>query len=253
MATRNRYAEIMAQYAQSQPFSFTGYPSTYTGGYDIAQPQAYAAPVNRYGEIMGQGSMGGGRMTQADEGSTWSEPTSQQAYNVSQLGKNLRYVSPIAGLLTSAYGNYLASQVNPNYSNEGKNYPAPNGGFVAVTPQQAAAAEAARQPITETIRSDQSLSGGNTGGGGGRYSGDNSGLNAGWGSRDAGGLAQGGYVSMQHLQGPDPEGPDDGYAALKDGEYVINDQAVNQYGIELMNLINSGKISKGELLGLLEM
>jgi hypothetical protein len=58
---------------------------------------------------------------------------------------------------------------------------------------------------------------------------------------------------MQRLQGPNPAGPDDGYAALKDGEYVINDQAVNQYGIELMNLINSGKISKGELLGLLEM
>ena len=67
------------------------------------------------------------------------------------------------------------------------------------------------------------------------------------------GLAKGGYVSRQHLGGPDPEGPDDGYAALKDGEYVINDKAVKKYGIELMNLINSGKISKGKLRGLLEM
>jgi hypothetical protein len=67
------------------------------------------------------------------------------------------------------------------------------------------------------------------------------------------GFAYGGYVSMQDLQGPNPAGPDDGYAALKDGEYVINDQAVNKYGIELMNLINSGKISKGKLRGLLEM
>ena len=92
-----------------------------------------------------------------------------------------------------------------------------------------------------------------SGGGGGRYSGDNSGDNAGWGRRDAGGLAQGGYVSMQHLGGPDPEGPDDGYAALKDGEFVINDKAVKKYGIELMNAINSGKISKGKLRGLLEM
>ena len=58
---------------------------------------------------------------------------------------------------------------------------------------------------------------------------------------------------MMHLQGPNPEGPDDGYAALKDGEYVINDKAVKKYGIELMNLINSGKISKGKLRGLLEM
>jgi hypothetical protein len=67
------------------------------------------------------------------------------------------------------------------------------------------------------------------------------------------GLAKGGKVSMQHLQGPNPEGPDDGYAALKDGEYVINDKAVKKYGIELMNAINSGKISKGKLRGLLEM
>ena len=58
---------------------------------------------------------------------------------------------------------------------------------------------------------------------------------------------------MQHLLGPDPEGPDDGYAALKDGEFVINDKAVKKYGIELMNAINSGKISKGKLRGLLEM
>jgi len=65
--------------------------------------------------------------------------------------------------------------------------------------------------------------------------------------------AQGGYVSMQHLNGPDPMGPDDGYAALKDGEFVINDKAVKKYGIELMNAINSGKIKKGKLLGLLEM
>ncbi len=67
------------------------------------------------------------------------------------------------------------------------------------------------------------------------------------------GLYKGGHVSMQHLGGPDPEGPDDGYAALKDGEFVINDKAVKKYGIELMNAINSGKISKGKLRGLLEM
>jgi hypothetical protein len=185
-----------------------------------------------------------------DEGVTFVEPTSEQAYNVSQFGKNIRYVSPVTGLLSSLYGDYLASQVNPNYSNEGRNYPAATGGFVEKTPQQAAAAEAARQPITE-FRSG--------GGGGGGYSGaPSAGSDVGRsapGSAHSGqqGYAQGGYVSMQRLQGPNPAGPDDGYAALKDGEYVINDQAVNQYGIELMNLINSGKISKGELLGLLEM
>ena len=55
------------------------------------------------------------------------------------------------------------------------------------------------------------------------------------------------------LFGPNPAGPDDGYHSLKTGEYVINDKAVAKYGIELMDAINSGKISKGKLRGLLEM
>jgi len=90
-------------------------------------------------------------------------------------------------------------------------------------------------------------------GGDSSYGGDNSGDNKSWGSRDAGGLAKGGQVSMQHLKGPNPMGPDQGYGALKSGEFVINDKAVKKYGIELMNAINSGKISKGKLRGLLEM
>jgi hypothetical protein len=346
----------MAQYAQSQPFSFFGYPESYSGGYDVAQPQAYAAPVSRYEEIMGQNfSGGGGRGMPSDDGGTFTEPTSEQAYNVSQLGKNLRYISPLTGLLVSGYGNYLASQVNPNYSNEGRNYPAPTGGFlsseaapsastgtlsfappteaqygaylagqqadaagrqygtgavppgvsanqfaanyaaynnpnaVAVPSQDggfvegrtnpsslvygpnpsltasiaaqaqaqadasaAAAAQAAAQNYSNEGRNYGG--GGRSGDGGGVATGGNNGDASGGGDRGTrGGFAQGGHVSMQHLGGPDPEGPDDGYAALKDGEFVINDKAVKKYGIELMNAINSGKISKGKLRGLLEM
>ena len=287
MATRNRYAEIMAQYAQSQPFSFFGYPESYSGGYDVAQPQAYAAPATRYEEIMAQPARIGRGGPETPEGpSAWDQltPAERAAYykenptwgDVMLKAQDLAGWTFVGGLAKahnpdSWYNSRLEKMgVNPTISLDTQNQLAgeamqkalyPTGGFVAVTPQQAAAeaaavaqaAEAARQPITETIRSDQSLSGGNTGGGGGRYSGDNSGLNAGWGSRDAGGYAKGGHVSMQHLQGPNPEGPDDGYAALKDGEFVINDKAVKKYGIELMNAINSGKISKGKLRGLLEM
>ena len=180
------------------------------------------------------------------------------------------------------YGNYLASQVNPNYSNEGRNYPAPTGGFLSseaapsadagVTystgtgdfssqygPDQYGPGISAGETLNRQMaqdRADAAGSGSRDAGGERGYSGDNSGDNAGWGSRDAGGdggYAKGGYVSMQHLGGPDPEGPDDGYAALKDGEFVINDKAVKKYGIELMQAINSGKISKGKLRGLLEM
>jgi len=63
---------------------------------------------------------------------------------------------------------------------------------------------------------------------------------------------KGGQVTMNRLLGPNPMGPDDGYGGLDDGEFVINAKSVGKYGIELMNAINAGKISKGKLRGLLE-
>jgi hypothetical protein len=98
-------------------------------------------------------------------------------------------------------------------------------------------------------------SGGRDGdGGGGAATGGRDGDASGGGDRGTrGGFAKGGQVSMQHLKGPNPAGPDQGYGALKSGEFVINDKAVAKYGIDLMNAINSGKISKGKLRGLLEM
>jgi hypothetical protein len=63
---------------------------------------------------------------------------------------------------------------------------------------------------------------------------------------------KGGKVTMNRLLGPNPMGPDDGYGGLDDGEFVINAKSVGKYGIELMNAINAGKISKGKLRGLLE-
>ena len=138
---------------------------------------------------------------------------------------------------------------------------------VVAAPEAAVATPVTYSPITTTdlpsfndysFNEMSSVGGGGGGGYGGSYGGDNSGDNRGWGSRDAGGDSGGGYakggsVSMNRLQGPNPAGPDDGYAALKSGEFVINNKAVAKYGIDLMNAINSGKISKGKLRGLLEM
>jgi hypothetical protein len=242
MATRNRYAEIMEQYRQSQPFSFTDMPSSYddySGGYDNTP---YVEPVEQTpyvglidDQYTGVSGGGGGRGTSSDDSGGFTEPTSEQAYNVSQFGKNIKYVSPLVGGLASMYGNYLASQVNPNYSNEGRNYSSSKFGPEAIS-----------QAISQ-----QDAANARDGGGGGNRSNSNPGDPG----RGGGGahLAKGGHVSMMHLLGPDPEGPDDGYATLKDGEYVINDKAVKKYGIDLMNAINSGKISKGKLRGLLEM
>jgi len=94
-------------------------------------------------------------------------------------------------------------------------------------------------------------------GGGGGSSFDNSAPGEGYGMTRSGNFDgsmfnKGGKVTMDRLQGPNPMGPDDGYAGLKDGEYVINAKSVGKYGIELMNAINAGKISKGKLRGLLE-
>lgn len=301
---RNRYAEIMAQYQQAQPFSFTGYPSSYTGGYDVSQPQAYAAPSNRYEEIMAQGTRSGPGGRPVDYNPEWTAKTDAEKAdfyaqspffsNVTQLGQNI-FGYTLPGMLQKnvlpdfvARQKLIAQGINPDggsgdptagreiagtdaYGSDPSasfgfvQAPGENrGGFVAVTPQQAAqaAADASAAPSTPETQAVQNAIN-NTdfsgmdrggGGGGGGYSGAPSGgSDVGRSAPGSAHYAQGGHVSMQHLQGPDPEGPDDGYAALKDGEYVINDKAVKKYGIELMNLINSGKISKGKLRGLLEM
>jgi hypothetical protein len=86
---------------------------------------------------------------------------------------------------------------------------------------------------------------------------DNSTPGEGYGMTRSGGIDgsmfnKGGQVTMNRLRGPNPMGPDDGYGGLDDGEFVINAKSVGKYGIELMNAINAGKISKGKLRGLLE-
>lgn len=287
MATRNRYAEIMAQYAQSQPFSFFGYPQNYTGGYDATAYAPSAAPVNRYADIIAQPAMamgGGGRMTQ-EAPSAWSQmtPAERAAYyaqnptegkialGMQDLFGNLSLMGQLAKNFGADgwYNSRLEKMgVNPIISLENQNTLAGEAMQKALDSQaqsqaNAAAAQAsaaaAAQAATQGDTSNYSNEGRSGGGGGGGYSGAPSGdsdvgRSAPGSAHDgAGGYAQGGHVSIMHLQGPNPMGPDDGYGALKDGEYVINDKAVKKYGIKLMNAINSGKISKGKLRGLLEM
>jgi hypothetical protein len=58
------------------------------------------------------------------------------------------------------------------------------------------------------------------------------------------GYAKGGRVDRNRLRGPDPRGPDQGYAPLQSGEYVIKKDAVNKYGEGMLGKINSGKFAK---------
>jgi hypothetical protein len=63
--------------------------------------------------------------------------------------------------------------------------------------------------------------------------------------------AKGGMVKMKP-QKYNPPGPDDGYAALENGEYVIRKSAVKKYGANIFEQINAGKIPAKRLKSLLE-
>jgi len=307
---RNRYAEIMSQFGQSQPFSFTGMPSggfnpyasDYTGGFTPYQRPipAPAPPVqqDQYSEIIRQ--LGGGGNAGDREGpSAFSQmtPAERAAYYAANpteakiaLGfQDLLGNATLMGQIGKYFGadgwydsrleklgldpeSFAYGPPDPNFSSQGSAaarnealqgaIAAANAdtGLVAnpMAQDPAQRAEAVAEAISQAV-SQQDAANARDGGGGGAATG---GRDTGDGARDAsgggdrgtrGGFAKGGHVSMMHLQGPDPMGPDDGYAALKMGEFVINDKAVKKYGIELMNAINSGKISKGKLRGLLEM
>jgi hypothetical protein len=64
-------------------------------------------------------------------------------------------------------------------------------------------------------------------------------------------LAKGGMVNMKP-QRHNPPGPDDGYAALDNGEYVIRKSAVKKYGANIFEQINAGRIPAQRLKSLLE-
>ncbi|CAB4188340.1 hypothetical protein UFOVP1176_9 [uncultured Caudovirales phage] len=60
------------------------------------------------------------------------------------------------------------------------------------------------------------------------------------------GYAQGGMVRLKDLLGKAP-GPDDGYGALQDGEFVIKKDAVKRYGVKMLEQINRRKIAKKQV------
>lgn len=62
----------------------------------------------------------------------------------------------------------------------------------------------------------------------------------GYGGADNG-YYKGGMVTPNRLAGANPKGPDDGYAALDHGEYVIKASAVKKYGKGLLDAINTEK------------
>jgi hypothetical protein len=166
-----------------------------------------------------------------------------------------------AGIASNSMGNDVATAQGQQSMNAANAAAAANQAMTDAANAQATKDAIAAGGVSYTSNPDGSLSptGGNVGvDTSGRSDGPNGpegrgepgGDRGGWGR--GGGYAKGGKVTMDRLQGPNPMGPDDGYGGLDDGEYVINAKSVGKYGIELMNAINAGKISKGKLRGLLE-
>ena len=60
----------------------------------------------------------------------------------------------------------------------------------------------------------------------------------GYDSFDDFGFNKGGPVTADRLIGPDPAGPDDGFGALKTGEFVLTKEAAKQIGYELLKRLN---------------
>lgn len=69
-------------------------------------------------------------------------------------------------------------------------------------------------------------------------------------SFDTAGYAKGGMI--RGLLGPNPKGPDDGFAMVQRGEYVIKKSAVNKYGRGLLDMINEGKVPAKKIKSLLD-
>ena len=143
---------------------------------------------------------------------------------------------PIGAIGGSWLGGKLGGQFDPDY-----------GGFQTVN--NPAAVANAQQAALSNIESTEG--GGNSSGlgyvdanntnaysdiglssGGGGYDGGGygAGMNDGSGSDAPGGFAKGGHVTRDRLIGPDPHGPDDGYAALDAGEFVIKASDVKKLG-----------------------
>ena len=279
VAGSNKYAQIMELMRLRQSMN-PG--SSYTGGFNApSSGSASASPQSAYDEILRLQALNnfnrnlrdGGRgdpnessnpgwdaMTDAGKASYYSQnPTMGK---ITQFGQNLFGYTTLGALQKMLDPTFVSNQgliaqgIDPSISGmaEAEGFalgPAATGTSASDASNAAISgmAEAEGFALGPAATGDV---GGGGGGFGGGFGGDGSSAGDGSGAGFGGIYSRGGYVNKKHLKGPNPMGPDDGYGGLDDGEFVINAKSVGKYGIELMNAINAGKISKGKLRGLLE-
>lgn len=172
----------------------------------------------------------------------------QNAFDLTTYGRAQNFFDPDLGMRARAE----FSGFNPDLASySGASFAEQKAINEALAAQQASnnAAEAGigsygggsfaeQQAMNDAIAAAATADSGGYGGGTTGAGNDSGGIGAGEG------LAKGGKVNRNHLTGPDPKGPDEGYGALQGGEYVIKKAAVRKYGEGMLGKINSGKFSK---------
>ena len=234
-ATRssNPYASLMALTPQrSTPLPPTGLP----GGFD---PSIYKKlPGLITTPAAGVGADGGGSNVGDARGPGTGYAGGMPGFNIDPLALGMARVANIFSSPISLGPRASVTDATFNPTQAGIDYAGASG----------------KSSFGKSGNADQDI-GGLPGYGGGS---DAPGANAdGYGGGDAGfgggsqAFAKGGMVNMEP-QMNNPPGPDDGYAALQNGEYVIKKSAVQKYGANIFEQINAGKIPAKRLKSLLE-
>ncbi len=247
------YSQLMGQ-QQAAPRTVAGYYPGFTGGYDPglyqrlrdeaaarATAQGAAAPgLLDGGGGPSEGSMGGLSANPAD---TIAMGQALQGY-----GRSLDGMAPgglIAGLLGSGMVNAGINALGEMEANQAAQEAAANS-MAAVAADLAAAANAANAAAEQsTVGMDAfgpSGPSGDVSPGGTTDAASPGGTD--YGSDGFGNYAKGGKVTMRGLLIDETlPGPDDGYAALQAGEYVIKKSTTKKLGDKKLQALNEGRAS----------
>jgi hypothetical protein len=174
---------------------------------------------------------------------SWNSPKEQRDRAIEQFEKNVvenpnfsnvnaapkdfnldNLVSELATRSEVPTSDYVAPNTEENTPTE---QPITAEGPTASIADAQAAADASSQGSSAGASVDSPSANGSTTGGEGNY-----------------GYAKGGHVTADRLKGPNPPGPDDGYAALDVGETVITAEATRRYGKDVMMALNKGLVSR---------
>ena len=215
-------------------------------GADISGGQfAGGGGVDPQTGLQGQGSTGQTGLY-GDAAAGMSFNTAQQGFRAGELAERNAFTEGITGLLgggqLSAFDSAYANMISDEKMNDAAMAAANAAQYGPQIAATAANVQAAQDAAVAAAISDANTAG---------YDGSMGNFGGGSNSFGEGQYAKGGMVNMKP-QMRNPPGPDDGYAALDNGEYVIRKSAVKKYGSNIFEQINAGRIPAQRLKSLLE-